>query len=55
MKMENSENILKKQINNGFAYALLLIIGLIIVFSMISYIKAKVEDISNGYMISESN
>ena len=53
--MKNSDSILKREVNNGFAYILLLVIGMIIVFSMISYIKEKAEDISNGYMISETN
>lgn len=53
--MNNDNLLLKREVNNGLAYIIIFAIGLIIVLSMISYIKAKVEDVSNGIVISESN
>lgn len=52
--MKNNDMILKKEINNGIAYVVIFVIGLILVLSMITYIKGKVDDISSGNYISES-
>ena len=52
--MKNDDIILKKEVNSGLAYVILLAIGFIIVFSMVSYIKEKAEDITDGYTISEN-
>ena len=51
----NDKSILNKELNNGVAYIVLFIVGLFIVLSMISYIKFKVEDFTNGYTIESNN
>ena len=51
----NNKSILDKELNNGLAYLIIFIVGLIIVLSMITYIKSKVEDFTNGYTISDTN
>ena len=53
--MKDNEIIIKKEVNSGLAYAIIFAIALILAFSMINYIRAKVEDISNGYVISENS
>ena len=52
--MGNSDLILKRQVNNGLAYAIIFAVGVFIVYSMIFYIKAKTEDLYSGYTIVES-
>lgn len=53
--MKDNDLIIKKEVNSGLAYAIIFAVALILVFSMINYIKAKSEDISNGYVISENS
>ena len=52
--MNDKASILHKELNLGFVYVFIFLVGLIIVTCMISYINAKVNEISNSYTINDN-
>ena len=53
--MKNNGSILNKELSIPFAFLMIFVVGLIIVFSMVSYINAKVTDFTDGYTINSNN
>lgn len=52
---EKKESVLYKELNVGFVYVFVLIVGFIIVFSMITFLKNKVNEITEGTVASSIN
>lgn len=48
---EKKESILFKKLDLAFVYLFIFIVGIIIIFIMISYINNQVKEIDNGYDI----
>ncbi len=51
---EKKESVLYKELNVGFVYVFVLIVGFIIVFSMITFLKNKVNEITEGTVASSN-
>ena len=54
MNNNSNNSILYKELNLGFVYVIIFLVGLIIAISMISYINLKVKDITNDYTLNDS-
>ena len=52
--MNGKESILHKDLNLAFVYIVIFLVGIIIAASMISYINAKVNELTNDYTINDN-